>query len=170
MQTSATQGGGPGFEDTVTRVYRLRPGDRLKVTVFQEAELSGEYEVSVHGRVALPLIGEVAATGFSIQEFKEAVTARLADGYLRQPRVSVEVLNYRPFYVHGEVRGAGEFKYQPGISFRDAIAMAGGSTYRADESYIILVRHGDGREIKVPLPSQYLVLPGDNIRIPERFF
>ena len=154
----------------INRIYRLGVGDRLRVTVFGEKDLSGDFDVSVHGRVAMPLIGDVAASNLTIQEFKEAVTARLSDGYLKSPRVSVEVLNYRPFFVHGEVRSGGEYKYKPGISLRDAIAIAGGYTYRAEQSYIVLVRSRDGREVRVAMPSQATVLPGDNIKVPERFF
>jgi len=164
-----TSAGGTAGEATLENVYRLRPGDKLKITVFGETDLSGEFEVGVFGAVALPLIGEVKAQGRSIREFRNATTQAFADGYLREPRISVEVVNYRPFYVQGEVRTSGQFDYRSGLTIREAIAMAGGYTYRADQSYILLVREGQG-EVRLRTPSDALVLPGDNFNVPERFF
>jgi len=154
----------------VSRVYRLGIGDKLKVTVFGEENLSGTFEVDVHGQVSLPLIGDVAAKDHSIRDFRDQIRIKLAAGYLREPRVSVEVLNYRSFFVHGEVRASGEFKYKTGLTIRDAVAMAGGYTYRANKGYIYLVREGAQVESEVSLPSNLQVLPGDNLRVPERFF
>jgi polysaccharide export outer membrane protein len=151
------------------RTYRLGIGDKLKITVFGEENLSGSYEVNALGQVSLPLIGELRAAGSGINDFREQVARRLAEGYLKNPKVTVEVLNYRPIYVHGEVRSGGEFPYKNGIKFRDAIAVAGGYTYRANQNYLIVVREGQ-QEVKVPLPTDLPVLPGDNIRVPERFF
>lgn len=151
------------------RTYRLGIGDKLKVTVFGEENLSGTFEVNALGNVPLPLIGEMKAQGQGIGEFRDQIARRLAAGYLKNPRVSVEVLNYRPIYVHGEVRTGGEFAFKNGIRFRDAIAMAGGYTYRANQNHLIVVREGEG-EVKVPLPNDLPVLPGDNIKVPERFF
>jgi polysaccharide export outer membrane protein len=164
----------PGFattagEATLDRVFRLGIGDKLKVTVFGEENLSSQAEVNASGAIAMPLIGEVPAKGRSVAELKEHLTRRLAEGYLKNPRVNVEVLNFRPIYVHGEVKSGGEFAFKNGITFRDAIAMAGGYTYRAQQSHLFLVREG-GVEERVQLPSMHPVLPGDNIRIPERFF
>ena len=154
----------------LSRVYRLGVGDKLKVTVFGEQDLSGAYEVNAAGRLAIPLIGEVPAKGQPIGSVREAIAARLSQGYLKQPRVSVEVLNYRPIYIHGEVRSGGEFPFKPGLKMRDAVAVAGGYTYRANQTYALLTREGEQVEVRVPLPSDIDVLPGDNIRIPERFF
>lgn len=152
------------------RVYRLGPGDKLKVVVFGEDNLSGQFEVNPQGTVGMALIGEIPAKGLTITEFRDEVAKRLArDGILKQPRVSADVLNYRPIYVHGEVKSGGEFQYKSGLRLRDAIAMAGGYTYRADQSYILLGRD-DGKETEQVLPGDSLVLPGDNIRVPERFF
>lgn len=154
----------------LSRIYRLGVGDKLKVSVFGENDLSGTYEVDALGQVPLPLIGEVPAKGRRIGEFRDAVAARLAQGYLKHPKVSVEVVNYRPFYIHGEVRSGGEFAFKNGLKLRDAIAVAGGYTYRADHSHVLLVREGQSQEVAVRLPSDAEVLPGDNIRVPERFF
>lgn len=151
------------------RTYRLGIGDKLKLAVFGEENLSGQFEVNALGQVALPLVGEVPAKGMAIAEFRDAVARRLAEGYLRNPRVTVEVLNYRSIFVHGEVKSGGEFQYKNGLTLRDAIAMAGGYTYRANQEHLFLVREGE-QERRLALPSDVPVLPGDNIRIPERFF
>lgn len=151
------------------RTYRLGVGDKLKLTVFGEENLSGQFEVNALGHVPLPLAGDVPAKGLSIAEFRDAVARRLSDGYLKNPKVSVEVLNFRPIYVHGEVKNGGEFTYKTGLKLRDAVAMAGGYTYRANQNYVLIDREGEA-EVRVAMPSSMPVLPGDNIRIPERFF
>lgn len=151
------------------RVYRLGIGDKLKVAVFGEENLSGPAEVNAFGNVSLPLIGEVPAKGQSIAEFRETVARRLADGYLKNPKVTVEITNYRPIYVHGEVKSGGEFPFKTGLKVRDAIATAGGYTYRANEGYLVIVREGE-EPLKLAMPSNIDVLPGDNIRVPERYF
>lgn len=158
--------GGP---EGAGRVYKLNSGDKLKVTVFGEDNLSGPAEVSAAGQIALPLIGDVPAKGQTASEVRDAITRRYAEGFLKNPKVTVEVTNYRPVYVHGEVRSGGEFQYKSGLTMRDAIAMAGGYTYRANEGYVLIAREGEG-EARLAMPSDVPVLPGDNIRIPERFF
>ena len=171
---SPTAISGPEFlskesSTSLQRVYRLGVGDKLKLTVFGEDNLTGAYEVNALGQVSMPLVGEIAAKGLAIHEFRDAVARKLADGYLKNPKVSVEMTNYRPIYVHGEVKNAGEFQYKNGLSLRDVVAMAGGYTYRADQSYIYIGREGEP-DAAVKLPADVPVLPGDNIRIPERFF
>lgn len=151
------------------RTFRLGIGDKLKITVFGEDNLSSQVEVNAAGSIAMPLVGEVPAKGKSIGELKDTLARKLAEGYLKNPRLNVEVLNFRPIYVHGEVKTGGEFAFKNGLTFRDAIAMAGGYTYRAQQSHLFLVREG-GEEERVALPTTQPVLPGDNIRIPERFF
>jgi len=158
--------GGPGL----SRIYRLGIGDKLKVSVYGEQDLSGAFEVNASGNVPMPLIGEIPAKGRPITEFRDAVARKLAEGYLKSPKVSVEVLNYRPIYVHGEVRTGGELAFKTGLKLRDAIAAAGGYTYRANQSYVLLIREGQPGESRVLLPSDLDVLPGDNIQVPERFF
>ncbi len=152
------------------RVYRLGPGDKIKVAVFGEDNLSGTFEVGPQGNVGLPLVGEVRARGLSLPEFREAVAQKLIrEGILKHPKVTADVTNYRAIYVHGEVKTGGEFQYKSGLRLRDAIAMAGGYTYRADQSFVLLGRD-DQKESQVAMPGDAYVLPGDNIRIPERFF
>lgn len=151
------------------RIYRLGVGDKLKVSVFGEDNLSGQFEVNALGQIALPLIGEMQAKGLAITDFRDSITRKLSEGYLKNPKVNVEMLNYRPVYVQGEVKSGGEFAFKNGMNLRDVIAMAGGYTYRANQSYLYIGREGDP-EVAVQLPTNVPVLPGDNIRIPERFF
>jgi polysaccharide export outer membrane protein len=148
--------------------YRLGSGDKLRVIVFGEEDLSGEFEVDGSGNVSLPLIGQVSARNRTLRSFEKAVAEQLRDGYLRDPRVSAEVLNYRPFYIIGEVEEGGEYPFVSGMHVLNAVALAGGHTYRANPNRVFITRRGQEREFSAPLDSE--VQPGDVIRVPERFF
>lgn len=151
--------------------YRLGAGDKLRVTVYNEPALTGEYNVTPGGAVAFPLIGTIDAAGHTIDEVAHDLTARLAAGYVNDPRVSVEVLNYRPFYILGEVNKPGEYPYVAGLTVEQAVALAGGFTYRANEKTAFLRRQASQTEGSVALRgSQVGVLPGDTIRVGERYF
>jgi len=154
---------------TLSRAYRLGIGDKLRVVVFGESNLSGETEVGTLGTVDIPLVGDVPAKGRTLSQFRRAVVDKLSNGYLKNPKVTVEVLNYRPIYVHGEVKTGGEFPYRTGVRMRDVIATAGGYTYRANKSVLFLERDGHP-PYRITMPTDMPVLPGDNIRVPERFF
>ena len=151
--------------------YHLGAGDRVRVTVFNEPTLTGEYNITPGGALAFPLIGVVEAGGRTIDAVQQELTAKLAEGYVNDPRVSVEVLNYRPFYILGEVNRPGEYSYASGMTVEQAIARAGGFTYRANEKTVFLRRQTGKAESAVSLRSaQVAVLPGDTIRIGERYF
>ena len=154
----------------LSRIHRLGVGDKIKLGVYGEQDLSGQFEVNALGVVPVPLIGEVPAKGLSIQEFREHVQRRLSDGYVKSPKVSVEIIAYRPIFVHGEVKSGGEFTFKFGTRLRDVVAMAGGYTYRAEKGYALVTREGEQVEMRLSMASDELVLPGDNVRIPERFF
>lgn len=149
--------------------YELGSGDRLRVIVFGEDDLSGEFDVSGSGNVALPLVGQVRAVGLTLSQFEDAVEAKLHDGYLTSPRVSVEVMNYRPFYIFGEVGNPGQYPYTSGMTVLNAVAVAGGYTYRANQDRVYITR-GEGNEADYPASQAVKVLPGDVVRVPERFF
>jgi polysaccharide biosynthesis/export protein len=151
------------------RMYRLGVGDKLKLSVFGEENLSGQLEVSASGSVSPPLIGEIRAQGLTLAEFRDEVVRRLSAGYLQHPKIAVDIVNYRPIYVHGEVKNGGEFAFKNGLKLRDAVALAGGYTYRADQTLIRLGRD-EQAEMAVAATGDMPVLPGDNIRIPERLF
>lgn len=150
--------------------YRLGSGDRLRLIVFGEDTLSGEYMVDGSGAVSLPLIGEVRAGGLTLREFQRAVEASLREGYLNDPRVSAEVMNFRPFYIMGEVREPGEYPFTSGLTVVNAVATAGGFSYRANTRVVFIKRAGSDREVQYPLTVNTPVQPGDTIRIGERFF
>jgi len=150
--------------------YRLGVGDRVKVTVYSHPDLSGEFEVDSAGRISLPLIQHVDAAGLTVQEFEAAVAAKLKPDYLRNPRVNAEVLNYRPFYIIGEVNEPGSYPYVNGMTVINAVAVAGGFTYRARTKKLIIVRGvGENRQ-RIKASPDSIVYPGDVIEIAERFF
>ena len=138
--------------------------------VFGEQELSGEFVVGDGGSIDLPLVGGVKAQGATVTEFQERVVSQLKNGYLKDPKVSVEVLNYRPFFITGEVKNGGEYPYKAGLTVQDAVAIAGGYSYRAETSLAYIRRAETDKEVKVSLSSRVQINPGDNIRIAERFF
>lgn len=152
------------------RGYRLGVGDKVRLTVFGEPDLSGTFEISSLGRISLPLAGDVDAAGLDANALRDAAARRLSDGYLKNPKVTIDIVGYRPIYVHGEVRSGGEFPFKTGLRLRDAVALAGGYTYRADQGYVVLSRPGLAQDARVRLPTDVIVMPGDNIRIPERYF
>lgn len=150
--------------------YRLGSGDQVRVIVFGEEDLSGEFVVDGAGMVSLPLVGEVPAGGKTLQEFRTEIETLLSDGYLTDPRVSAEVLNYRPFYILGEVEESGEYPYTDGLTVMNAVARAGGFTYRANTRVVFIKRADTNQEVELPLTATVRVMPGDTIRIAERFF
>ncbi len=170
---TTTAGPAPGApaESMIDSVeYRLGAGDQLRIIVFGEEDLSGEFVVDGRGTVSLPLIGEIHAGGLTAREFQQAFAEELRDGYLNDPRVSVEVINFRPYYILGEVEAAGEYPFSDGLTVMNAVATAGGFTYRANRRVVFIRRAGSDREIEVPLLAVTEVQPGDTIRIGERFF
>ena len=153
-----------------TTEYTLGVGDQVRVIVFGEDNLSGEFVVDSSGFISMPLIGEVQASGSSIRGFQKAVEARLLDGYLNDPRVSAEVMNFRPYYILGEVTTSGEYPYSNGLTVLNAVATAGGFSYRANKKYVFIKRAGETNEVRYPLTVTTPVQPGDTIRIGERLF
>ncbi len=150
--------------------YILGTGDRIRVTVFGHTDLSGEYEVDGAGRVSLPLIRDVVADGLTLRQFEQAITNKLKPDFLKNPSVSVDVLNYRPFYIIGEVKRPGSYAYVNGMTVVNAIALAEGYTYRARENDVLIIRANDESREKEAADHDTIVLPGDVIEVPERFF
>lgn len=150
--------------------YRLGSGDKLRINVFGEDALSGEFVVNDAGQVSFPLIGTINAAGLTVPQLQRAIEAKLADGYVKQPRVAAEVLNYRPFFILGEVNKPGEYPYSVGMTVVNAVARAEGFTYRADKRNVYIKRSGSEKEEEFRLTTTLKVQPGDTIRIKERFF
>jgi len=155
---------------TTAPAYRLDAGDKLRVIVFGEMDLGGEYEVDGSGYVRLPLIGQLRAGGLAVNEFENSMKAELEKGYLKNARVSVEVINYRPFYILGQVNKPGEYPYVNGMSVLNAVALAGGYTYRANESNVYIRSRDSEEERLTPANQMTRVQPGDIITVRERFF
>jgi polysaccharide export outer membrane protein len=148
----------------------LQPGEKIKVTVFGEDRLSGEYEIDPAGNVSLPLAGTIKAAGLSQREFELALTKKFQGEYLRDPKVTVEVSNFRPFYILGEVAKPGEYPFKGGLNVLSAIALAGGSSYRASRSSVMIQHAGESGFREYPLSPTIPILPGDLVRVPERYF
>ena len=150
--------------------YTLDVGDRLRLTVFGEADLGGEYVVDGSGNVRLPLIGQVRAAGLALDKFEEQVKSALEQGYLKDAKVSAEVIGYRPFYILGQVNKPGEYGFVNGMNVLTAIALAGGYTHRANETNVLIRHKGSNQEQPAPADQTTKVMPGDIIRVRERFF
>lgn len=149
--------------------YRLGAEDKLKVTVFGEPDLSGEFLVDSSGVLAAPFIGQITVKGLTLREFEKAYAGKLREAQiLRDPRVSAEVVSFRPIYVLGEVKKPGQYAYVSGMTVQKAVALAEGYTYRASESTVEITR--TGKKFKIDVTPMTKVFPGDEIRIPERFF
>ena len=150
--------------------YLLGSGDKVRIIVYGEPDLSGEFYVTGSGLMSLPLVGEIKAAGLTLSQFQGAVQKALSDGYLKEPRVNAEVLTFRPFYILGEVSKPGTYPYTSGLTVLNAVATAGGFTYRADKGKVFIKRNGETSEVKTELSPSTVVAPGDTIRIGERFF
>ncbi len=159
-----------GLGTAASTEYELGAGDQLRLIVFGEEDLSGEFLVDGSGYVSLPLIGEVQAENHTVREFQQAVEEELRGGFLNEPRVSAEVLNFRPFYIMGEVETPGEYPYTDGLTVLKAVATAEGFTFRANTRRVFIKRAGEEGEIEAPLTTETQVFPGDTVRIVERFF
>jgi polysaccharide export outer membrane protein len=149
---------------------RLHVGDRIKVTVYGEENLNGVYDIDPAGNVTLPLAGTVRAAGRSKAELQQEVTRRYKSDYLQDPKVTVDIASFRPFFVMGEVVRPGEFEYRNGLNVMNAVARAGGLTYRGDRSVVLIQHVGEEVWTQYPLSPAIPVAPGDMIRIPERYF
>ena len=150
--------------------YVLGPNDRIRLKVYGEPDITGEYEINSAGQVSIPLAGHIRAAGSTTRQLEKSIASALAKGIVRDPRVNVDIAQYRPYYILGEVKKSGEYPYRLGLTVMDAVASAGGFTYRANENKVFLRRAGAGVEETHALDAPVLVYPGDNIRIPERYF
>ena len=150
--------------------YQLASGDRVRVIVFGQESLSNSFAVDGVGNIAMPLIGNVRAQGLTTAQLQTTIEARLREGYLREPRASVEVEAFRPFFVLGEVTVSGQYPFVHGMTVQNAIAIAGGFTPRGAQDHVELTRIVDGRSMTSTVPLSFPVRPGDTITVKERFF
>ena len=160
----------PVDDETGVAGYKLGPGDKIRLTVFRHTDLSGQFEVDGEGFFAMPLVGQIRSAGLTPRTLENEIEDRLkSGGYLVNPQVSVEVMNYRPFYIIGEVTNPGSYQYVNGMTVTNAVALAGGFTYRADQNDITITR-GGSKGAQTEVKSNTEVLPGDIIEVSERFF
>lgn len=151
--------------------FPIAAGDRVRLNVFGDTQMTGEYGVDESGVIAVPLAGPVAVAGRTPVEAAAAIAAILTTtGMYRDPRVTVEVLTFRPFYILGEVGRSGEYPYRPGMSLFAAVATAGGYTYRADKGKVFIRKANEQAEREYDINSDIAIMPGDVIRIPEKYF
>jgi polysaccharide export outer membrane protein len=150
--------------------YRFGPGDKLRVTVYGEDDLSGEFQIDGAGFIRLPLIGQMKAAGDTAHELETHVAQTLDDGYLADARVAIEVTTYRPFYIIGQVGKPGEYPYVSNMSALNAVALAGGFTEKAMESTLYVRHEGESEEHEITLSELTRIEPGDVVRVPETTF
>jgi polysaccharide export outer membrane protein len=161
----------PPIEDPVAGEYHLGPGDQVRIITFGEEQLTGEFRVDASGDIALPLVGTVHAAGKTPPQLEAATKDVLIRSRLyKNPSVSVEVVNYRPVFILGEVTKPGQYPYQPGMTVLTAVAVGGGFTYRAVDNDFSIVRILDGKTSEGRAGRETLVQPGDVITIYERRF
>jgi polysaccharide export outer membrane protein len=149
--------------------FKLAAGDKIHLTVFNEDNISGDYDIDSEGIISVPLAGLVKAEGLT-KAGLEAKVAEKLDPLLKNPRVTIAVVSFRPFYVIGEVEKPGEYQFRNGLNVISAMAIAGGNTYRASKSYVLIQRGGIGEFRKYTMSPSVKVYPGDLVKVPERFF
>lgn len=150
--------------------YPLDSGDKLRIVIFGEEHLTRSYTVDGSGHISMPLIGAVAARGLTTFELENRIAAQLKEKYVKDPKVTIEVEIYRPFFILGEVRRPGQYPYVTGMTVETAVAIAGGYTERAKERKVELTQRVNGRSMTVLVPPVHPVRPGDTIKVMERFF
>jgi polysaccharide export outer membrane protein len=150
--------------------YVLGPGDKIRLKIYGDSDVNGEYEVSSGGNVSIPLIGQVKAAGQTTSQLERTLFARMKGKIANDPKINIEIATYAPFYIYGEVKKAGVYPFQPGMTVAAAVATAGGLTYRANEDKVLLQRANSPTTVAVAVDGGTRVYPGDNIRVAERFF
>ncbi|MBT9288367.1 polysaccharide biosynthesis/export family protein [Prosthecodimorpha staleyi] len=160
----------PAFHAVLNEPYRFDSGDRLRITVFEQPSLTNSYVVDQAGYIAFPLVNLVPARGRTADQLAAELGLKLRNGFLRNPDVSVEVDQYRPFFVMGEVRNAGQYPYVPGMTAQNAIAIAGGFTARGNQSAVDITRQINGEVMTGRVPTSDPIRAGDTIYVRERLF
>jgi protein involved in polysaccharide export with SLBB domain len=148
----------------------LGPGDRVRVIIFGQTQLSGDFLIADDGNLSLPLVGRIHLAGLTVAKSEEILRERLAQGIVTDPHVSIDIIHYRPVYVIGEVTRPGGYEPIGQLSVIDAVALAGGFTYRAKTDQLTLLRESDPQKSPIPVTNTTPIAPGDVIIIPERWF
>jgi polysaccharide export outer membrane protein len=168
---AAPYGGLYGYAPTAGEgYYTLDSGDRLRIVVFGQDGLTNSYVVSAGGNIDMPLIGQVSARGLTTDQLAGRLAEKLRDGYIREPHVAVEIEAYRPFFILGEVTAPGQYPYVANMTAETAVAIAGGFTARASRKNVTLNRNYYGRPMRMAVPLNFPLRPGDTINVQERWF
>ncbi len=149
--------------------YRLDTGDVVRINVYGDAELSDLYRVEDNGTIAFPLVGPISVRGITTQAAAAKITAALANGFMRNPNVALEISQYRPFFIQGEVAASGQYSYQAAMTVRAAISTAGGYTDTADRNRVIIYRPVNGEMVKATVSLDFPIQPGDTIVVLDRW-
>ncbi len=150
--------------------YRLDSGDKLRVFVYAQPSLSRIYTVDTEGFISVPLIGNLKARSNTTRGLEGAIKSRLSSEFVRDPHVTVDIQQYRPFFILGEVKGAGQYPYVGGLTVASAVAIAGGYSERANERKVHITRRINGGIERLEVPADAEVRPGDTIHVKERWF
>ncbi len=150
--------------------YLLDTGDRLRIFVYGQPNLSRLYTVDHGGGISMPLIGRVVSRGLTTYALEARIKASLGAKYVKDPEVTVDVAQNRPFFILGEIKNAGQYPYVSGMTVKSAVAIAGGYGERASQRYVQITRRINGLVEKLDVPDDYVVKPGDTLLIYERFF
>jgi len=162
---------GGGWSFAQAPEYKLGAGDKVRVVVLADPEFSGEYEVDAAGNISVRMIGRLSVLGMTTAQLEAALTERYrSGGYLRNPKLSVELMSARPFFVLGEIVKPGSYPYVAGLTVAQAVAIAGGYTRRASSSRIKVKRFGSPAGTEDSVTEDSIINPGDILRVPERFF
>jgi polysaccharide export outer membrane protein len=161
----------PPLPETTMAPYTLGPGETVRVVVFGQTQLTGEFTVNDRGNISVPLLGDIPASDETTDQLARAISGQLSGKkILINPSVSVEVVKYRPVFVLGEVVKPGQYPYEPGMTALTLVAIAGGFTYRAQTGYVSVLRKSDGQAVEGRAPRSEEIQPGDVVTIFERYF
>jgi len=166
----ATQADLDALVASATAPHRFQGGEKIKITVYNEPSLSGDYDIDPNGMVSLPLAGTIKAVGLTQAQFEKELAQKFKSEYLRNPKVTVTILQFRPIYIVGEVEKQGEYPFKPGLNVLTAMAAAGGATYRASREHVMIQHFGESGMKQYPQQAATMILPGDLIKVPERYF
>ncbi len=160
----------PAVEGATDAQYRLNSGDKVNIIVFGQTDVSGEFQIDGAGNITMPLLGQVAAANRTVTQLQSEITAALDRDYIVDPHVSIEVLNFRPFYILGQVNSPGSYPYLAGMDVRQAVAIAGGFTRRARTSRVTVIRQTAEGSVEIEMEPDAPILPGDTIEVGRRLF
>ena len=150
--------------------YRLDAGDKLRVVVYGQEGLTNTYTIDAAGSITMPLIGQVPARGRSPAALDNQISAKLRNGYIREPSVAVEIESYRPFFILGEVQAPGQYPYVPNMTVESAVAIAGGFSPRAKRDLVTVTRTDGNGAARYVVPLGTSLGPGDTVLVGERWF